>query len=152
MRILIIEDLQLKVDELTKFIKELIPNAQVEIKMSYHTGLEEVLNNHNNYDLILLDMSMQNYDISQNEFGGDPINIAGMLILDQMYNNDIKSKVIVVTMYPSFGEGSVSLNALHNRLKSDFPENYLDHVFFNSNDDKWKENLKDLITKNFEIL
>jgi hypothetical protein len=151
MKILIIEDLQLKIDELTKFLLEFDPNIGIETKMSYHAGLEAVLNPNNNFDLILLDMSMQNYDITQYEYGGDPINLAGYLLLDQMYNNDIEYKVIVVTMYPYFGDGRVSLNDLHSRLLLDFPSIYIGHVFFSPPDTKWKESLRIIINENFKM-
>jgi CheY-like chemotaxis protein len=151
MRVLIIEDLQLKIDEMTKFLLELDPSISIEIRTSYHAGLQVVLDSNDKYDLILLDMSMQNYNITQNEYGGDPINLAGYLLLDQMYNNEIENKVIVVTMYPYFGDGRVSLNDLHSRLLKEFPSIYLGHVFFSPPDTKWKDSLSKIINENFQL-
>lgn len=147
MKVLIIEDLQLKIDELSKFLKDRFDITDVTVRKSYNSGLEEVLFYYQQYNLILLDMSMQNYDISQSEPGGDPINLAGLNILDQMYYRNIPNKVIVVTMYGNFEEAGVTLHDLHIKLQNDFPENYLGNVFFNASDDSWKDGLYKLMEK-----
>lgn len=147
MRILIIEDLQHKIDELSKFLIEVLDHPEIVIRKSYQSGLEEVLEHHDEYDLLLLDMSMQNYDIAKNESGGDPINLAGLHILEHMYSKEINNKVIVVTMYGNFGEENYSLIELHERLSRDFPDIYQGHVFFSASENEWKDKLHLLITK-----
>ena len=151
MRILIVEDLQVKIEELTGFLSSLISHVHLTVRKSYQSGLEEIIDNHEFYDLILLDMSMQNYDASKDESGGDPINEVGLHILDHMYYKDIMNKVIVVTMYANFGQDNYSLEELNARLYNDFPDNYLGCVFFNASDGKWKADIKKLITENFKI-
>ncbi len=151
MKILIVEDLEVKIEELSNYLSSLIPNVMLTVRKSYQSGLEEIVENHHNYDLILLDMSMQNYDTSKDESGGDPINEVGLHILDHMYFKDIQNKVIVVTMYANFGHDNYNLEDLNSRLYADFPDNYLGCVFFNATDGKWKEDIKTLITANFTL-
>ncbi|WP_316846527.1 hypothetical protein [Pedobacter psychrodurus] len=148
MRVLVIEDLQLKIDELTKYLENDLQVDSITVRKSYNSGLDEVLFRSAEYDLIILDMSMQNYDISQNEPGGDPINLAGLNILDQMYFREIPNKVIVFTMYGNFEEVGVSLFDLHEQLSKDFSENYLGNVFFNGSDDTWKDEMNKIIFNN----
>lgn len=147
MKVLIVEDHKHKEEELKLFLKETYEDVFCEVKTSYHSGLKEVVLNHLNYDLILLDMSMHNYDIAKNETGGDPIPLAGQLILDQMYNRGIDTKVIVVTMFETFADRK--LEDLHNSLNSDFAEIYLGYVYFSPSEGNWKNNLKNMINENF---
>ncbi len=149
MKVLIIEDHKHKVEELKSFLNETYKKVTYEIRTSYHSGLKEVILNHSSYDLILLDMSMHNYDIAKNETGGDPIPLAGQLILDQMYNKGIDTKVIVVTMFETFAEKK--LEDLHYSLNSDFKDIYLGYVYFSPSEGKWKNNLKNMINENFKI-
>ncbi len=149
MKVLIIEDHKHKEEELKLFLNESFDNILHEVKTSYHSGLKEVILNHANYDLILLDMSMHNYDIAKNETGGDPIPLAGQLILNQMYNKGIDTKVIVVTMFETFAEKK--LEDLHNSLNTDFKDIYLGYVYFRSSEGNWKKDLNKMIKENFTI-
>lgn len=147
MRFLIVEDLKHKADELTLFIENNYKDSSITTRTSYQSGLEEILVNSNLYDVILLDMSMQNYDISQNEYGGDPINLAGKFILEKMYYEELETKVIVVTMYGNFLDDKVSLRDLDLNLRQEYPDNYVGSVFFSSSEEKWKDDLSFMIKK-----
>jgi len=147
MRVLVVEDHKHKIEELTQFIDDNFSDMEYETKTSYHSGLKEVILNHTKYDLILLDMSMYNYDIGKNENGGDPIPLAGQLILNQMYNKGIETKVIVVTMFETFA--GKRLEDLDASLSKDFKDIYIGYVYFSASEGKWKNNLKNLITENF---
>ncbi|WP_282160828.1 hypothetical protein [Ulvibacterium marinum] len=147
MKILIVEDHKHKIEELKQFIDENFEDMDYEIKTSYHSGLKEVILNHKSYDLILLDMSMYNYDIAKNETGGDPIPLAGQLILHQMYNKGIETKVIVVTMFETFA--GKKLEDLDSSLSRDFKDIYIGYVYFTASEGKWKNDLKKLIIDNF---
>ena len=83
-KILIVEDNQKKLEKLRNFLKEQFNEIEIVEKMSYNSATKEIVLNHNNYDLILLDMSMQTYDISDDESGGEPEPLAGKNILKQM--------------------------------------------------------------------
>jgi DNA-binding NarL/FixJ family response regulator len=71
MRILFIEDHPLKQAQINRFIEEKFVNCQVEVRNSYISGLKELKGNYNNYDVLLLDISMPNYDISSDAYSGD---------------------------------------------------------------------------------
>jgi DNA-binding NarL/FixJ family response regulator len=128
---------------LASFLAEEFPNVVVEIKKSYHSGLKEIILN-NKYDLILLDISMPTYDIHPGETGGDPMPLAGKLILKEMYLRDIVAKVIVVTMYESFVDGT-RLKALDIQLSEEFSSNYRGYVYFSPGNTIWRSVLKNKI-------
>lgn len=144
--ILIIEDDQYKLEKVRSFLHQEFPEIGVTEKTSFHGGFEEVVDNYRKYDLVLLDMSMQNYDISTNEAGGDPAPLAGKSILTQMYFREIPTKVIVITMYERFQDGT-QLKDLNSTLSEEFPDNYLGYIFFSHLDNKWINELKSIINE-----
>jgi CheY-like chemotaxis protein len=105
-RILIVEDNEKKLEKLKVFLESEYPEISLEERTSYNSASKEIALNYENYDLILLDMSMQTYDISTEESGGEPEPLAGKNILKQMYLREIPNKVIVVTMYENYVDGT----------------------------------------------
>lgn len=143
MNILLIEDNPYKTAQIQEFIFEEFPTVVLNTKNSYHSGLKEIRLN-NIYDLILLDISMPTYDIKMGENGGEPNPIAGKYILKEMHLRDIPTKVIVVTMYENFVDGT-RLKDLDSQFRNDFVNNYQGFVYFSPSDTSWREILKNKI-------
>jgi hypothetical protein len=146
MRILFIEDHPHKRQLVVNYLKETFPNFKVVIKGSYNSGLKELITNSEEYDLLLLDISMPNYDISPEESGGDFLPLAGKLILKEMYLRDISTKAVVISMHGSF-KGGTKLTELDDELKTEYCDNYIGYVYFSQISTEWKEQLKKIIDK-----
>ncbi len=144
MKILLIEDHPLKQAQITKFVLEKFSGSQIETKNSYISGLKELKLHHNSYDLLLLDISMPNYDISPEDSGGDWMPLAGKNILKEMYLRDINTKAIVITMHGSYDDGT-RITDLHSDLQQEFADNYIGYVYYSQINEDWKENLCQLI-------
>jgi CheY-like chemotaxis protein len=145
-RILIVEDNHLKLEKLKDFLEEEFNGVELEERTSYNSASKEIALNHDKYDLILLDMSMQTYDISNEESGGEPEPLAGKNILKQIYLREIPTKVLVVTMYENFVDGT-KITQLDSELKYDYPDNYCGFIFFSHNNLEWATELKNAINK-----
>jgi len=135
---LIIEDNKFKSDQLESFLKDQGFN-DITIKNSYNSALQELLSGRT-FDLILLDISLPGY----NDSGGNYMPSGGKHLFSQMFLNDISGKVIVVTLFKKFEDGS-EIEQLHEIFKRDYEESYVGYVLFNNNDTKWRSDL-------FEIL
>jgi len=144
MKILFIEDHPLKQAQINKFVLEKFSDCQIESKNSYISGLKELIKNHNNYDVLLLDISMPNYDISSEDSGGDWMPLAGKNILKEMYLRDIPTKAIVVTMHGSFDDGT-KITELDSELKREFYDNYIGYVFYSQLNEDWKDKICQLL-------
>jgi DNA-binding NarL/FixJ family response regulator len=144
MRILFIEDHPLKQAQINKYIKEVFVDCIIELKNSYISGLKELKNNYSNYDVLLLDISMPNYDISSEDSGGDWMPLAGKKILKEMYLRDIPTKTIVVTMHGSFDDGT-KITELDSSFKNEFSDNYIGYVFYSQINEDWKDKLYQLL-------
>jgi len=144
MKILFIEDHPLKQAQITKFVSEKFVGSEIEAKNSYISGLKELKINHNNYDVLLLDISMPNYDISSEDSGGDWMPLAGKNILKEMYLRDISTKAIVITMHESYDDGT-KIKDLHTDLQKEFADNYIGYVYYSQINEDWKEKLCQLL-------
>ena len=145
-QILIVEDNHLKLEKLKDLLAIEFNNIEVEERTSYNSALKEIALNYEKYDLILLDMSMQTYDISGEVSGGEPEPLAGKNILRQMYLREIPTKVLVVTMYENFVDGT-KISKLNDELKNDYPDNYCGYIFFSHTNLEWATELKNQINK-----
>jgi len=145
-RLLIVEDNHIKLEGLRNFINSTFNDFEIFECTSYNSASKEIALNYKQYNLILLDVSMQIYDISSDESGGDSEPLAGKNILNQMFLRDIPTKVIVVTMYENFVDGT-KIKELDKEFKEKYSENYFGYIFFSHNSIEWQKDLKDLITK-----
>lgn len=153
MNILIIEDDEDKSKKLEEFIISEFPVASMQFAKSLNSGLKALINGRDSLDIILLDMSMPTFDISQQEpRGGEPENYAGKELLAQMCLRSIKVPVIIVTMFDSFGEAPkrVSLEQLIEDIKARFSPPFKGYVYYNSAQEGWRTSLKQLINESIK--
>lgn len=144
MNILFIEDHPIKQAQINKYIKEAFVDSTIELRNSYISGLKELKKNYNYYDVLLLDISMPNYDISSEDSGGDWMPLAGKKIFKEMYLRDIPTKTIVVTMHGSFDDGT-KITELDSSFRSEFSDNYIGYVFYSQINEDWKDKLYQLL-------
>lgn len=144
MKILFIEDHPLKQAQINKFVLENFSDCEIETKNSYISGLKELIKNYKTYDVLLLDISMPNYDISPEDSGGDWMPLAGKNILKEMYLRDIPTKAIVVTMHGSFDDGT-KITELDDELQKEFTDNYIGYVFYSQINEDWKDKICQLL-------
>ena len=145
-RLLIIEDNESKLGRLRQFCKENLMGYEIEDKRSYNSALSEVVHDGRRYDLILLDVSMNTYDISPEESDGEQEPLAGSNILRFMKLRKIMVPVIVVTMYESFVDG-IKIDKLDDGFREKYPEFYKGFVYYNLRNEDWITHLKELIKK-----
>lgn len=147
MKILIIEDDQNKLKQISEFITQQFPDTQIVARFSYNSGIKEIFRM--NHDIILLDMTMPTFDISPHEVGGRPRIYGGKDILRQMERRKINIPAIIVTQFEKFGEGSntKSLSDLCEELEREHKNNYLGYVYYNAALDEWKDDLKNILTQ-----
>lgn len=85
-------------------------------------------------------MSMTTYDLNTDTSGGKPEPTAGYDILEGMFLRDITTPVIVVTMYNVFGRKELA--AFHEELLMNYPQNYKSYVYYSTQSNDWKKDLK----------
>ena len=146
MRVLLVEDQQEKREQIKEFIKdEGGGDFEITVRESLRGALKEIVLC-SQYDLILLDMSMPNFDpASDNPADCSPESFAGQELLEQMKLRDIGIPVIIITQYATFEGGAVTLEDLKEKFSCEYSNFYLGSVYFNSPLDTWKKELLDLL-------
>ena len=139
-KILIIEDNETKLEHIKAFCKQSLKQCMLNDKQSYNSAQQEVIFHGSEYDLILLDVSMNTYDNTQKEDNGEQEPLAGANILRFMKLRHIYTPVVVITMYESFVDG-VRINALDERFRAQYNEIYKGFVYYNLKSDDWKDEL-----------
>lgn len=145
MKVLIIEDDYVKYVTVSKFVYGLFPDVLIKHAGSYNSGLRTAVSEF--FDVILLDMTLPTFDVTNEDDGGRPFKYAGKEILRQLDRRGVESKVIIVTQFDTFGSGDdvISLDQLIYDIKNKFYKNYSSYVFYSALTDSWKEELADAL-------
>ena len=148
-RIVLIEDDKKKIEDINGFIQASF-DVELTIKESYQSGLRALI--FDNYDLLLLDMSIPTWDRKPNESGGDFEKFGGYKILKEIIRKNRPINTVLVTMFDDFGESdrSMTLSELDEALDEEFKEIYLGSVYYSSRENKWKDELKEIIEKQLQ--
>ena len=96
-KILIIEDNATKLQHIKDFCTNYVQDSSLTDRQSYNTAQQEVIFHGSEYDIILLDVSMNTYDTKRDD-NGEQEPLAGANILRFMKLRHIMTPVIVVTM------------------------------------------------------
>lgn len=143
--VLVIEDDENKLVQLCAFLKELLPHIVVRPARSLQAGLREI--KRDIPGLVLLDMTLPNYDPTPDDPGGQTHSFGGEEFLKQLDRFDIHVPVIVVTQFTTIGRGSqaVSFEDLDKRLRQNHSGNYTGSVYYHASMTSWRERLQQLI-------
>ncbi|SMC33634.1 response regulator [Moheibacter sediminis] len=142
--ILLIEDNRTKANDIKKFLEEYSP-FNIIIKESLTSGLRELFSKE--YDLLLLDMSLPTREGALNNTINNFEQLGGHRILSEMKRKNKQIPTALITMFSEFGIGESFLNIedLDEKLNKNFPSFYKGYIFYSSQEDNWKNNLKLII-------
>lgn len=145
-KIIVIEDDIKKKEDIRNFLSSDLRVSSITIKESYQSGLRELIKN--DFDLLLLDMSIPTWDKSIDEPGGSFEKFGGYKILKEIKRKKRPINTILITMFDDFGESdtSITLSQLDELLKNEFPDTYKGAVYYNTREDKWKTDLANFIS------
>lgn len=141
-KIILIEDDKKKIQDIEDFLSSVFNYKSLVVKESYQSGLRELI--FNNYDILLLDMSIPTWDRTPVEMGGNYQKFGGYMVLKEIIRKNKPVNTILITMFDDFGESdnSITLNQLDQILTKEFPEIYKGTVYYSSRENKWKDELK----------
>ena len=145
MQFLVVEDDENKQRSILDFLARHYGAASVECSASLVTGLREL--KQGAFDIVILDMTLPNYDSSGPDPDGRMHAFGGKEFLRQMVRMSNGGKVIVLTQFESFGEAPnvTGLTDLDADLRLKFPKHYVGAVYYHASINEWEERLKTLI-------
>lgn len=138
-KILVVEDDVLKSTQIIGFIKSIMNEVDISKRESLNSALFEIAKNE--YDLIVLDMSLPTFDNNEAE-NFQPYG--GLLFLDEVKRKKYSFDVVIVTQYASFGEGvgEMTFQEIDDMCSEKYP-NYKGIIYYL--DDSWKKELEKYI-------
>ncbi len=146
--VLIVEDETPKFKHVKNYLVELCGHLEVSHARSVSSALDSLEDNLP--DLLILDMSLPTFDISDNEGGGRPQGFGGIEILRSMLLENMQCPTIVITGYPAFQKDSgetVGLGDLIDELQREFGAFLKGTLHFNSTFSEWRIELQRILKK-----
>ena len=145
LRVLLVEDDENKRLQIVNTLNTRSEVGSITQAKSYKSGLRALLGEE--FDLVLLDMTLPMFDVGPNEHGGKTEVYAGRDLFKQMERRRIFTPVILITQYTSFGEGEeqLTLDELDSHLGKQHPNQYLGHVYYDAVQEEWKTTLDNLL-------
>ncbi len=149
MKILIIEDDNNKFKKLLDvFLKKQISQENIILKTSYNSGVRELIKN--DYDFLILDMSLPIYE---NEIGRNNNEIkpfAGIDILNQMKRYEKEIPTVIVTQFEVFSLATntreeISITELKEKLKELKYQSYRGLIYYDVTSNYWEKDLIELL-------
>lgn len=141
MKIILIEDDELKATEISGFLES--QGCVVTIEKAFNTGMKSISNNE--YDLALLDMTIPSFEISPDHPTSRIRKYGGKDILSEIKRCEINLPSIVITQYRVFDDGEMSIEKIDMELAEEFEGIYYGIVYYNSSTMDWQEKLVSLI-------
>ncbi len=143
MNILIVEDNTKKLNCIKEFFYKYCPGCVIDETYSFSGGRKKVFEQE--WDLVILDMSLPTYDITPSESGGDKKPIAGIGIIKRMKNRGLYYPTIIITQFETFDDEKISLETLNQELEENYSDIWKGTVYYG--DDDWEIKLTDLLNK-----
>jgi len=139
---MLVEDNDHKRERVTTYIREILPSADLLEGNSYASGCQ--LAERDDYDLIILDISLPTYDRAAGEGGGRFRPFGGREIARKIRRRGSGAKILFVTQYQAFSDrgNSYSFEELEMRLREECGENFLALIYFDSSKSQWKSELE----------
>lgn len=145
MKLLIIEDNDLKYELLSAFIRDHLQQSECVRACSYQSGVSRLVKE--GYDLVLLDMTLPVSDLELSPVGMDWLNFGGQLVLRECKRRRVSAKIIVISQYKTFVRDNeeVSFEKLREEILEQHQELVAGCVHLDRAADNWRQEILQLI-------
>ncbi|MGM5531578.1 response regulator [Mixta calida] len=139
--ILIVEDNEFKRKRIVEIIEAEFLDINISECYSFTSAWKMITKE--NYDLILLDMSLPTFDKTTSNSGGDFRVFGGKELARKMNKRGKISKFIFMTQYKSFSDNinSYSYESLKEELLSQYPDVCLGFILYSNTKSEWRDEL-----------
>lgn len=147
MNVLLVEDEDPKLAPVLRYLGDRHPDLIVSIVRSVKSALEALRKEIP--ALLLLDMSLPTFDISESEPGGRPQGFGGIEIVRYLDSVDARVPIVVLSAYEAFSRDgkNIQLKTLGSELMRDYPGLIEGIVYFNPIQGVWGHELSDAIER-----
>lgn len=145
MKILLIEDDVNKRNSISQLLVKHWPEISIVNKSSRQSGLRACVTD--DFDLLLLDMSLPLYEVSSSESGYEFRHFAGLEIMEELTRYGKSVPTVVITQFEVFGEAEsrMSFRELVVELEKRFIDTFKGAVFYSAASTAWEKELIELL-------
>jgi len=146
MRLLLVEDDENKRSQILALLSDpSLPAIETIVAASLMSGVR--LAKEKAPEIVLLDMTLPNYDITDGETGSGTHSFGGVEFLKQMRRLKIRTSVVVVTQFETFGQPPdvMDLADLDKKLGSEFSPMYKGAIYYHSAQEQWTHDLLETV-------
>ena len=145
MKVLIVEDDDLKFELLAGFFKEDLRATEVVRAASYQAGINRLVEE--TFDLVLLDMTLPVSDLELSPVGMEWLTFGGQLVLRECKRRRLFAKIVVVSQYKAFVRDNeeVSFEQLRDEILLQYQELVVGCVHLDRAADNWRQEILNLI-------
>lgn len=149
MKILFVEDLMEKQIEVVEYLRQIKSNLVIKCAKSIMSGIIEL--SKENYDTVLLDMSLFLYDPGVNDDDNEFVPFGGTDILDEIERRELHCKIIVLTSYDVIEDDTrrKTILQLDYDIREEYSVNYVGCIHYDQTSLEWKSMLNDFIGDGF---
>lgn len=142
-KVLVVEDNEYKRKRICEALESNDVKVKVDVDESYSFTSAWKKISSNNYDLIILDMSLPTFDKNQSEPGGAFRVFGGKELAKKMVKRGIDSKFIFVTQYKSFSDNisSYSFESIKIELIESYKDGCVGFIFYSNTQSDWRDEL-----------
>lgn len=141
MKILLVEDDKHKMNDIIAYLATFEKQIDVDTARSIESGVRFAVDN--SYDLILLDMTIPNFDITEKSDGGKSYKNGGEIVIKELLDEEVDFRCAIITQYETFNNETI--DQISQRISRLCQKNYFGYVKYSTDNDMWKEKLKKLI-------
>ena len=141
MRILLVEDDKHKMNDIITYLGTIKNMVKVNTAGSVESGVQSAIDN--TYDLILLDMTIPNFDITEKSDGGKSYKNGGEIVVKELLDEEVDFRCAIITQYETFNNETIE--QISQRISKLCQDNYFGYVKYSTDNDAWKDKLKELI-------
>jgi len=147
MKVLVIEDDDLKFELLAGFFKEDARGDVLVRAASYQSGIMKLVEE--TFDLVLLDMTLPVSDLELSPVGMEWLTFGGQLVLRECKRRKLSARIVVVSQYKAFVRDNeeVSFEQLRDEILLQNQELVIGCVHLDRAADNWRQEILNLICK-----
>ena len=141
MKILLVEDDNHKMIDIINFLNSFNQKIKIETACSVESGVQSAVDTP--YSLILLDMTIPNFDITEKSDGGKSYKNGGEIVVKELLDEEVDFRCAIITQYETFNNETI--DQISQRISKLCKDKYFGYVKYSTDNDTWKAKLKELI-------
>ena len=114
---------------------------EISTARSVESGVQSAIDN--SFNLLLLDMTIPNFDITEKSDGGKSYKNGGEIIVKELLDEDVDFNCAVITQYETFNNETIDQIGL--RIQRLCGKKYFGFVKYNTSNESWKNDLKQML-------